>query len=363
MVSSAKPAAGTARASMPRAVPANVTIASGRRARISRAMASPGNRCPPVPPPAITTRRLASAHAVARLRRCRMPADQPRRGVLRQVEQHPDREHRDEHRRPAGADERQRQALVRQHADHDADVGQRLHGEQRRQAEGQERAVGVRHRRRDAVAAPGDDEEGQQHERRADQPELLADDRVDEVGVRLGQEADLLQPLHEAAAGDAAGADGDERLDDLEAAAGGVGPRVDPHHDPLEPLGAPRRQQDQRGQRRQRAERRRRAGSGSAGRRRRSSPPTASPGTPRCRGPAGGASARPGRRGRCRPAPRPRHVVDLVHPPRHQVGEEQDERELGELRRLHADAADAEPAPAAVDLRRRDQDEQQAERR
>ena len=55
------------------------------------------------------------------------------------------------------------------------------------------------------------------------------------------------------------------------------------------------------------------------------------------------------------------HVVDLVHAPRQQVGEEQDERELGELGRLHADAADAEPPLAAVDLGRRDQHDQQAD--
>ena len=50
----------------------------------------------------------------------------------------------------------------------------------------------------------------------ADQSELLADDRKDEVGVREGQVKQLLHAFIEPAAGNAAGADGDERLDGLE---------------------------------------------------------------------------------------------------------------------------------------------------
>ena len=65
-----------------------------------------------------------------------------------------------------------------------------------------------------------------EHERRADQPELLGDHRIDEVGVRLGQVEQLLHAVHQAAAPDAAGADGDQRLDDLEAVAERVVPRV-----------------------------------------------------------------------------------------------------------------------------------------
>ena len=49
-------------------------------------------------------------------------------------------------------------------------------------------------RQRSAMRKPGppEDREGADHERRADQAELLADDREDHVGVRLGQVVDLL---------------------------------------------------------------------------------------------------------------------------------------------------------------------------
>ena len=54
--SSSNPSRGTTFVSMPRAVPANVIVEPGRRAASSRAIAMPGYRWPPVPPPAITAR-------------------------------------------------------------------------------------------------------------------------------------------------------------------------------------------------------------------------------------------------------------------------------------------------------------------
>ena len=56
-------------------------------------------------------------------------------------------------------------------------------------------------------------------------PSSSRDHRVDEVGVRLRQVEQLLHAAHQAAAEDAAGADGDERLDDLEAVAERIVPR------------------------------------------------------------------------------------------------------------------------------------------
>ena len=52
---SSNPAAGTRRFSNPRAVPTNNTWAA-KRSRSSRAMASAGITCPPVPPPATNAR-------------------------------------------------------------------------------------------------------------------------------------------------------------------------------------------------------------------------------------------------------------------------------------------------------------------
>jgi hypothetical protein len=53
--SSGQPSLGHTRASMPRAVPTNSTSAAASRAFTSSAIATPGNRCPPVPPPAMSS--------------------------------------------------------------------------------------------------------------------------------------------------------------------------------------------------------------------------------------------------------------------------------------------------------------------
>ena len=55
MVSSGNPASGTSRASIPRWVPTITTSLSSPRAIHSRATASAGKTCPPVPPPAISS--------------------------------------------------------------------------------------------------------------------------------------------------------------------------------------------------------------------------------------------------------------------------------------------------------------------
>ena len=79
----------------------------------------------------------------------------------------------------------------------------------------------------------------------ADEAKLLGNVGEDEVGVRLGQVEELLHAFHVAAAGEAAGADGDERLVDVEAGALriGIGIEEDQHA-----LAAPRNHEKQRGQ-------------------------------------------------------------------------------------------------------------------
>ena len=65
----------------------------------------------------------------------------------------------------------------------------------------------------------------------ADEAKLFGDVGEDEVGGGLGQVEELLHAFHVAAAGEAAGADGDERLVDVEACAlrVGVGIEKDQH--------------------------------------------------------------------------------------------------------------------------------------
>ena len=60
-----------------------------------------------------------------------------------------------------------------------------------------------------------------------DEPELLADDGEDHVGVRLGQVVDLLHALAEPLAEEVARAEADLRLDDLEPGPLRVLPRIE----------------------------------------------------------------------------------------------------------------------------------------
>ena len=96
----------------------------------------PGYRCPPVPPPAITTRNGVGQSGSSR------PLLAPRHValLLRHVQQNAHAEQVDEQRRSAEADERQRNAFRRQQPERNADVEQRLHGHHRGQAQREKRA-------------------------------------------------------------------------------------------------------------------------------------------------------------------------------------------------------------------------------
>ncbi len=97
-------------------------------------------------PTSTMSRGPASVRLLAPLSaRRRMPGNtqSPRLGIARRdVREHAGREQAHDQRRAAVADERQRQPLGRQRAQHDADVDQRLQPEHRRDAE---RQVGAEH--------------------------------------------------------------------------------------------------------------------------------------------------------------------------------------------------------------------------
>ena len=78
-------------------------------------------------------------------------------------------------------------------------------------------------------------------QRRAHEAELLGDHRIDEIGVRLGQEEQLLHAVHQPFAPHAARADSDERLNDLEAAAERIAPRIEKGQQAAAPIAGARR--------------------------------------------------------------------------------------------------------------------------
>src|SRR5205807_2415817 len=148
------------------------------------------------------TSRARTAEA-ARARRARMSENVPRRGtsipgranfltaLTAHVQEDPSCRHGDHQRRAAKGDERQGHAGDRKDADDGADVDESLADDPRRDAGRQEgtetvgRLEGGAHPEDGEGGEEGDDEQG------AEQPQLLADDGEDEVGVGVGQEAPL----------------------------------------------------------------------------------------------------------------------------------------------------------------------------
>src|SRR5689334_5208515 len=131
---------------------------------------------PPVPPPAIS-RRMDDSLAGAR------PALD---GLARDRQQDADGGEAHDERRAAGADERQRDAGDRQQRNDDADVDERLQTEPGGDAGREQRAERVRRPERGPDAGDGQDAEQGDDDEGSHEPELLADDREDEVvpGVR-----------------------------------------------------------------------------------------------------------------------------------------------------------------------------------
>src|SRR6266850_6352559 len=185
--------------------PANTISTPRRRAASSSAIAMPGYRCPPVPPPATTIVSDATS-GDARLRR-----------MLRDVQQHPEGAQADDQARAAVGQERQRDPLRRHQTQRYRHVHHRLRDQPDRNPHPEVITTAVRgaHGRHDA--APEQHPERRNHRRGSDQPQLLRDHREDEIGVRLRQEEQLLAALADALAVQAAAGHCQDRLAHLEA--------------------------------------------------------------------------------------------------------------------------------------------------
>src|SRR5438046_3989066 len=215
---------------------------SDRACRSTCASARAGMRWPPVPPPArriltpslegtrngergTRNRRGWSAHrydtyrstraryvppSAFRLPRSsrwsRRPPPSPNAG------QHPGRDQGDEQARPPVRDERQRDARGREERERHADVQHRGDPDHSRKSDRQQPAERIAGRLRNAEAEPR--ERAEQHDEceHAEKAPLLADRRENEVGIGVGQVAELLLPLAQSDAEQAPRAHPDERL-------------------------------------------------------------------------------------------------------------------------------------------------------
>ncbi len=203
------PAAGTSVASIRSGEPAKLTLAP--RALNASATASAGRTCPAVPPAAITHLILLAGCCI----------------VDRDVKEDADGGEAGDEARATVADERERDAGERRDAQDGAEVDGGLAAHEGRQAGREPLPERVSAAQRDPEAGVPEGRVGEDHGGGAEQAELLADDREDHVGRRLGQVVDLLDALAEPDAEDPAGAERDQRLDGLEAGAFRVLPRVD----------------------------------------------------------------------------------------------------------------------------------------
>ena len=151
-----------------------------------------------------------------------------------QVEKQADHDAADQQRATAVADERQGDARQRQQLDDAADDEHGLDGEQDNQPSGQvsveiPRAEALEAQQRRPQATEGDQGDGEDDGQAADQTPLFGNGRQGEVGVDDGDVVG--EALARAAAEDAPGGLGIERLDDLIGPVAGVGPRVEPGQD------------------------------------------------------------------------------------------------------------------------------------
>src|SRR5437762_2702083 len=248
---------------MPAAGPTKMTLAPW--AVSASASARPGNRWPPVPPPAM--RIVKRNRGPVQCSGASRPATKRPRGIRRaprtpsaktsasalglrlclkvtysrertsqlapspcfagQGEEDADLAERGNHGRAAVGEERQGQPLGGEAAEHHARVHHALEDERERHAEGEQAGEPILMSDGDAEATRRDHREEPQDDERPGQAELLADHREEEVGVRLGEVEHLLLARAEPHAPQAPRAEGDERLLQLEVDAERIAVRVE----------------------------------------------------------------------------------------------------------------------------------------
>src|SRR5580765_5307121 len=205
-VSSGSPACGTSFISIPRCVPTSTTSLSPPRDSHSLAIAIAGKTWPPVPPPAIS-----NFIAAIRLR----VAGSSRGRLLRNIQQHTCGQQHYQQTRTAIADKRQRNSLGGNHAQHHRKINQRLKNDHGGNSESQETTESIGSGECCSNSPPSVNREKCDHDHGPDKAQLFANHRVNEIGMRFGKIEKFLLAFHQADTGETAGADGNERLQQL----------------------------------------------------------------------------------------------------------------------------------------------------
>src|SRR5437867_1043459 len=162
--------------------------------------------------------------------------------MLRNVQQHPEGAQADDQARAPVRQERQRDPLRRHQTQRHGHVQHRLHDQPDRNPHPEVITTAVRGAGRRHDAAPKQYAERDDHRRGPDEPQLFGDHREHEIGVRLRQEKQLLTALPDALAVQSAAGHRQDRLAHLEAGPQRVVVRV---HEGQDAAHAVRRLQDQ----------------------------------------------------------------------------------------------------------------------
>ena len=142
-----------------------------------------------------------------------------------------------EHERAAVAEERQRNPGDRHEVERHADVLEDVREPAREQPERHQAAERIVRALRDADHAQEQKQEQRERDQYADEAELLADDREDEVRVLLGKKREpLLRAVQIAAPEPTARPDRDDRLDHVVAAAARIDRRIEEHLEAILPV-------------------------------------------------------------------------------------------------------------------------------
>src|SRR5437879_409392 len=194
-VSSGSPASGTSFISIPRSVPTSTTSLSFPLASHSRAIASAGKTCPPVPPPAIKS---FTVDATARQGRSMLRpwngdssaaalVSSCFRRTLRNIQENAGCQQHDQQTRSAIADERQRHPFRWHHSEHDGKINQRLAQHHRRDSQRQQPSESIRRAERSAHSSPAINHKERDNGDRPKKAQFLADNRINKIRVRLRQ--------------------------------------------------------------------------------------------------------------------------------------------------------------------------------